>query len=359
MSNMGIIKEKLKWFIPPIILEIKRYFYSPQADVKNIASCTERACHYNELFVRSNGDVYPCCLVWNNNKLKIGHLSDSDILNKIENYSATCSCERFKLITGKGGTKNYSLLNIELSYKCQGQCAMCCVNAPDYIENYNTSYFDILGNLISSLSPKELLVQGGEILVQAESIEWLTKIKQATPEMSISLVTNGNNIKMVDYVSRTFNRITVSFVGFQPATYKTIMGLNIETTKQFCEKVIRQGNTRVYLKYLITPNNLHELPLFLEWAIRLAPEMIYFADANTRQYINENTNDHYWAKIIDRTLKEITKVLRSNKEFLESELNNRFEYIGIGGESTRCLFSIDNKYIVANDLTKILKIDKY
>jgi len=189
-------------------------------------------------------------------------------------------------------------------------------------------------------------------------MDWLARIKRAIPNMSISLVTNGNNIKTVDYVIDTFNRITVSFVGFQPATYNAIMGLDVDLTKAFCKKVIAQGSVRVFLKYLITPNNLHELPSFLDWAIKQSPEKIFFTNANIKGYINENTGDYFWQKIINRTRTEITKVLINNKSFLEGELKNRFRSVSVEGESTAQLFSIDNEYIVSNDLAKIFFIAK-
>jgi pyruvate-formate lyase-activating enzyme len=147
---------------------------------------------------------------------------------------------------------------------------MCCVDAPSFQGKYDKGNFDMLDTLISALRPNRILVQGGEILAQPDSINWLARLRQGMPNLGMEMVTNGNNIKQIGYVTDTFDRITVSFVGFQPATYKVIMGMNVEMTKRFCVEVIASGKVRVYLKYLITPNNLHELPMFLEWAIGLA-----------------------------------------------------------------------------------------
>jgi MoaA/NifB/PqqE/SkfB family radical SAM enzyme len=291
--------------------------------------------------------------------MNIGHLYDSDLLDKIDRFDGNCFCEKYKLTAGKGEKKYYSRINIELSYKCQSKCAMCCVNAPDYGGEYDFKLYGALRTLITSLRPQEILVQGGEILVQPDSLNWLEDIKKSFPLMDIAMVTNGNHLIMADYVCNVINRITVSFVGFQSETYRAIMGMDIEKTKKFCEHVIKSGKTRVFLKYLITPNNLHELPLFLEWAICLAPEVIYFADANTKSYIKENTPDRYWDKIIKRTVKEVTKVLLTNRAFLEKELNNRFERISIGGGMTSVLLGMDESYIEENGLEMVLTIDKY
>ncbi len=298
--------------------------------------------------------MYPCCLVWQTDHLKIGHLSDPNLIQKIASFHGRCNCERYRLVSGLGCNKSYDLLNIELSYKCQAQCAMCCVDAPSFQGKYDKGNFDMLDTLISALRPNRILVQGGEILAQPDSINWLARLRQGMPNLGMEMVTNGNNIKQIGYVTDTFDRITVSFVGFQPATYKVIMGMNVEMTKRFCVEVIASGKVRVYLKYLITPNNLHELPMFLEWAIGLAPEVIYFTNAGMRQYINENTGDQYWVKMISRTRQELTSVIVKHREFLESQLNKRFMYIGVDGAHTGELLGINQSYIADHGLSSIV-----
>ena len=70
------------------------------------------------------------------------------------------------------------------------RCVMCCVNAPDWRGQYD--YYSQLEELIKQTQPEEILVQGGEVLIQKQSIEWLTQVKQDFPDIKISLVTNGN-----------------------------------------------------------------------------------------------------------------------------------------------------------------------
>lgn len=359
------VKHCVKQVVPPIVLDTGKFLcrYLAERRLRTGGDCTpvrpiERACHYHELFVRSSGDVYPCCLVWHSAHLRIGHISDPDLLQKIKSFHGRCSCERYKLVPGIGRNESYDLLNIELSYKCQAQCAMCCVDAPSFRGTYDKGNFDLLDGLISALRPRRILVQGGEILAQPDSMGWLTRLRQSMPSLAIEMVTNGNSVRQVGYVTNTFNRITVSFVGFQPATYRIIMGMDVEMTKRFCVDVIASGRTRVYLKYLITANNMHELPMFLEWAIGLAPEIIYFTDAGTKHYINENTNDQYWAKMISRTRQAVTDVILKHREFLEAQLGGRFMYIGVDGMHTAELLGLTERYIADHGLAKVVTMMK-
>lgn len=63
--------------------------------------------------------------------------------------------------------------------------------------------------------------------------------------MRISLVTNGNiDEEKIPRIAGLFGRITVSFVGFQPETYYKIMGLDINKTFNFVEKLLQTKTTK-------------------------------------------------------------------------------------------------------------------
>lgn len=104
---------------------------------RSSSTAPQRPCHYQELFVKSNGDVFPCCLTWNRKSMVIGHITDFDLTEKIMTFSRICSCERYRL--RKADVKdrqNYSILNLGLSLACQANCIMCRVNAPSWREKY-------------------------------------------------------------------------------------------------------------------------------------------------------------------------------------------------------------------------------
>ncbi len=281
--------------------------------------------------------------------MRIGHINDPDLMDKINSFNGNCRCGYIKLRKADESDKrDYLLLNLELSLVCQAKCAMCCVNAPSWKGEYD--YYSSLEKLIDNTLPKELYVQGGEVLVQHKSLDWLKKIKYKHNSMNIILITNGNaDISMVDTVEEIFGCMNVSFVGFQYETYKSIMGLNIDKTKAFVGRVIENGKTEVGLKYLFTPLNLHEINEFLKWAINLRPKSIYISDSNLNQYINRNTEDMFWNKIIHRTSLEFKRYVIDNKHILEDAgLKLRIDAL------SRQILGVDKKFVSENGLENVI-----
>jgi len=85
--------------------------------------------------------------------MKIGHIDDPGILEKIRRFNAACCCERYELEpAAPGEAPAYDFLNIELSLVCQGTCAMCCVGAPDWQGRYD--YYDSLTRMVEQLRPR-------------------------------------------------------------------------------------------------------------------------------------------------------------------------------------------------------------
>ena len=82
------------------------------------------------------------------------------------------------------------------------------------------------------------------------------------------------------------------------------------------ESLAKRKKIQLRLKYLTTPINIHEANLFLEWAIILSPELIFFEDANTPGHIQYNAPFDFWGKIFRRNGEEIKLVLLQNKNKL-------------------------------------------
>lgn len=314
-----------------------------------------QACHLKELFIRENGDIFPCCRSAYSDNMKIGHIDDKNLLEKLISYNKECNCSQINLVPGTKADMDYAMFNVELSYHCQATCSMCCVDAPGHKIPYNEVYYTKIGELIKELRPKGLWVQGGEILIQEKSMQWLESLKKQNPELSISLITNGNNTKEIERTEKLFDRVWVSIVGFQSETYKNIMGLNIEKTKEFCETLIKSNEVEnIGLKYLLTPTNIQDLPLFIDWAMSVNPNIIMIQDSVLEQYI-KFTNDEYWEKTFLRTQKEFTKVIKkritqehvSNYKFKIKFYNNSLNY-----------FKLDDEYIKSNAFEKIVTLIK-
>lgn len=306
-------------------------------------------CHYYNLFINSKGDIYPCCQIWDNEKMKIGSVYDENLLDKIRQFDlGQCSCNLFEYKRPEpSDTVGIKAVNIELSLLCQAQCAMCCVDAPDWHGEYHL--YKQLTMAVSQLQPDEIRVQGGEVLVQPESLQWIREIKSILPKCKLEIVTNGNiSESSYDIVEKLFDLVIVSIVGFQPETYRKIMGLGLEKTKRFASKMAARRATRLYVKYLVTPSNIHETDLFFEWAVDLKPDKIFISDSNTRGYINQHTKDHYWQKIIDRTRNKLIADIARSQEYLKASHTK----IGLSPLASE-LFGIDESFIRTNNLADV------
>ncbi len=267
-----------------------------------------RVCHYNQLYVTSRGDIFPCCLRWPDRKMRIANVRDPDYAEKIAGFYHPCSCDRYTLQKPSRADRiAIHELNVELSLRCQADCAMCSVDAPSFEGTYDG--YDGLTRLVERFRPKEVLVQGGEVLVQRASLQWIEGIKR-DHGTRFSIVTNASvPVAMADRVESLFDTVKVSFVGFQPETYRRVMGLDMARAVELVEKLNEHKRVVLSLKYLVTPLNLHEAPLFLRWAIGLKPNGPVFFESASFDYMNFDTSDRYWAKICERTGAEIAKVI--------------------------------------------------
>lgn len=302
-------------------------------------------CHYYGLFVRNDGSVFPCCQTRNVESLQIGHIEDPEMFPRIKSFGKRCSCDGFNLRRAQPDEKQgYQLLNIEVSLTCQAACTMCCVDAPSWRGHYD--HYKSLTKLIEQTKPKILLVQGGEVLVQNKTLEWVSSLRTIYPDMKIYVVTNGNmGCEKLDMVENLFDRVYVSFVGFQPETYKKIMGLDLSRTITFVEKLIERKKTQIYLKYLVTPLNAHEAELFMAWSLSLRAKRVMFEGAGNARYINFDTFDDYWRKIFKRTSKGIKSIIIRNRELLKGD------QIRIAFDSeVMSLFEVDDVFIHENGL---------
>ncbi|MBF0459046.1 MAG: hypothetical protein HQK99_14245 [Nitrospirae bacterium] len=275
-----------------------------------------RPCHFHEMFIHSDGHIHPCCVTLRDD-LIIGHINDVDIIEKIDAFHARCSCDSFTLRrASRDDKKRYFFINIEMSLLCNAKCAQCSVDAPSWHAKYDL--YSSLTRIIEQLRPMTIAVQGGELLIQKKSLDWTAQIGRRYPDMDIMLLTNGcADMGIVPFVNETFDRVVISIYGFQPETYKKTTGLELSKTLSFAEELIRHGKCKVNLKYLTTPINLHEVNLFLRWALWLLPERIILADSNIAQYINTGTPDRFWEKIEERTKQSVQDELRNARAALK------------------------------------------
>ncbi|MBT0662989.1 radical SAM protein [Geobacter pelophilus] len=346
ISRNSGIRDFLPGFIKdPLYVWIKKH------SLKNVFQ-ESRACHCNELFVKSNGEVYPCCRVWNRKDMKIGFVSDKNILDKVIAFvPPKCLCNKYSIrAKNSNDTLKYNLLNIELSLECQAVCAMCCVDAPMWKGKYEL-YDDVI-RLINKMGKIDKIVsQGGEILIQKKSLDFLSSIKQSLPrDTHFSVISNANvDLTRIDEIERLFDSIDISIVGFQPETYSKVMGLKLDRTIQFVEKLIKNGKISVNTRFILTPLTFHEQDMFLKWALSLAPKTIILYDTNFRLYINKNTRYKFWDKIIERT------ILNVKKELLNCDISKLRRNNTVIEIYDLALYGINTEFIHSNSFEGIIK----
>ena len=156
-------------------------------------------------------------------------------------------------------------------------------------------------------------------MIQKKTVAWLESLKERSHNMEFGLITNGNvSLEMIPTVEHIFDDVWVSMVGFQPETYRKIMGMDINRTMAFVETLVKNRRVLLTPKFLVTPLNLHEANLFLEWIARITPHQCAFQDAESMSYINLNTRDVFWQKIISRTGADVRKFIVTQKEALSA-----------------------------------------
>ncbi len=271
-------------------------------------------CHLNQPFIKSDGSVSPCCRLWNDDKATIGHFEDPDLLEKFVAFDIACSCNLARFRKKRPDEEaRVDTLNIELSLACQGKCAMCCVGSPDWKGTYDL--YNALTTALRTWRPRRIAVQGGEILIQKKSMRWLAEVKNEFPDMEFHVITNGNvDTDIIPVVESLFETMTISIVGFEPETYKKIMGLELAKTIRFAEELISRGKVEVALKHLLTPLNFHQSGRFLDWVVETKPTSCQLTDCGPSFLEFINRKQKFWDIIIERTGEDVRQAIGENKD---------------------------------------------
>ena len=142
-------------------------------------------------------------------------------------------------------------------------------------------YYGELDRLIETLPAiNHMVVQGGEVLIQKKTIDWLRALSLRRPGFP-ALITNGNvEADMVPFVESLFQRADFG-VRFPDETYRASPAWSLKTPQlRGTPRHTKQDHGAPEVPGY--PLNLHELPLFLRWAIALYPETISVIDSEHR-----------------------------------------------------------------------------
>ncbi|SHO53576.1 hypothetical protein SAMN02745220_05210 [Desulfopila aestuarii DSM 18488] len=304
-----------------------------------IQSLPKLACHYETIFIRDDGSILPCCNTWPEDRLVIGNIKDDNILAKLRDFDQQCNicgtCQLRK--ANQEDNINFRHIIVETSKYCNVNCAMCGHFSPYHTRTgqYNKEdlsyYYD---RFLDLCPPKILSVLGGETLVQEHGLKWFTGVKKKYNDTYVELVTSGNvKPEVADAIDGCFDSILISFYGFQAETYRKVTNLPIDRVFEFSDILINQAREKVHLKYLTTPINFHESAIFLDWAMKNKPGWVVSHDCNTPYFLTMDLDEpyricdsypthnkipnNYWKEILHRTVRDIIKTLKENKEILE------------------------------------------
>lgn len=295
-----------------------------------------KACHMKMMSIDRNGDIYPCCKIID--KIRIGNICEDDIVSKIKEYGDNkCSCgiARLRPATNEEFSNGIERLAMELCGPCQADCTYCYEKSyTDY--NKPFKYTKELENFINKIKCKQIVAFGGELLCQKNILDMFKRIKSINPNILIDVPTNGNfDLQILDKIENVFNDFEISFSGFSESTYKTIMNLDLNKTKNFVLQLDKRKINSYILKMLLSPICIAEMNVFLKWALSLNPSHIVFHIADvykqpyqcltTEQWEGDSfsgKNELYWEPLLERIRSEFEQIIIKNKDkIIEKNIN--------------------------------------
>lgn len=271
-------------------------------------------CHYRRPFVDRNGFLFPCCFLNRRPDMAIGHISDEDIVSKLENHSIDCECDN-AVFRPKNDEDEMNVLYIQASLRCHGKCAVCYVSAPHKRESVEVDYGHAL-RLAKAIQPRGICLEGGEIPIIPKAVEFAKVLKEELPNSLLRLITNGSYppkvaIKMADI----FDEITLSFMGFSESVYYAETSLDFAKTKNFARIAYEKG-VLMRFRFICTPLTLPDAGKFIEWASTFDKAIPFVDDCCTTQYINVSHHPNYWVDTISRSREMFIKsLLRARPRF--------------------------------------------
>lgn len=217
------------------------------------------------LYIDRYGNIYPDCKTYKTPILC--HITDSNAAEIVNKHAF-----------GSSAIGIFNMITIEVSSMCNARCFYCFQSDAHRNEKYE--YYDYLLPFLDKVTAYWVFFSGGEILIQDDAMSFIRKYRSINPNTWIHLKTNGHaGAYEAAFVEEVCDSIMVSFNGFSSTSYKTIMGIDLDKTKSFCESIKSGGKTNLGVKLLNSPITVAETPEFLEWALSLKPKCIAIQNA--------------------------------------------------------------------------------
>lgn len=277
-----------------------------------------RECTSDNLYISMSGDVYQCPKMIE--RLPITSIKRRTCIKDLVDFiPEACSCKR-GYITKSKAPLIVNKISIEFGGLCNAACIYCyqTYNKKRTAQEYTFAQLD---DFLNQITFNEIVVAGGEVMCQKETLEYLECLKAKRPNIKISLKTNGFSDDYQKAIE-LFDDILVSINCFSEKNLRLIMGstVRLQSMKNFCEKICSDNDTKISIKYLLTPISLMDIPDFLKWASELRFEEIAFTKAmlfgvdTVNSWTGSsfyNLNNIYWAPIFERNRKVIREIIDS------------------------------------------------
>ncbi|WP_304340380.1 radical SAM/SPASM domain-containing protein [Metaclostridioides mangenotii] len=147
--------------------------------------------------------------------IKLGILSRSDYANYIKYMNA----------------KNMGVY-LCITNKCNLKCKHCCTNCSPENDDYLSIHkLKSIVDIVSKLSPKYIVITGGEPLIRNDFNELISYIRIKIPNIYLVLSTNGTLIanNNIEFIVKRFNKIDISLDGVDEETCSKIRGKGVFT----------------------------------------------------------------------------------------------------------------------------------
>lgn len=139
-------------------------------------------------------------------------------------------------------------VQIQSTTRCNAACVMCpydgITSEPGFTHHLmeETLYREILSQLRGRGVERVSLFLMNEPLLDVRMVEWVSLARQALPEVTLGLFTNGSPLTpdlARDLATSGLDELCISFHGFDAASYERVMqGLSYERARRNVEQVV-------------------------------------------------------------------------------------------------------------------------
>ncbi len=243
---------------------------------------------FNQLYLHSSGDVYPCAFVQNNPEFVLGNIQ-KESLTQIWNGSkanelrekhdgtlpGTCAHNQSTFLCDKTSLRTHfhpsdlklRRLDVMLDSACNLTCVMC-TNIYDKNGGFKEKFFwENNDDIFSSITEVELV--GGEPLISPYFFRMVDRVSALNPKCEWRVTTNAH-FPVTDAIIKSFekmhmNRISISLDSLKPEVFEKIRQRSQFKIVHDNIFLINKLIPEVQINMVIQDSNYHEIMDMVKW----------------------------------------------------------------------------------------------